>query len=202
METKICTKCNVEYPKTNEFFHNKIIKPSKKLRLINTCYSLRSICKNCWAEYIKGYKHKQRAKQLNITVKEYKKNMNNIFIQAIKKSNTKYTSYNRNGLSNNEILRNNKIIKMGYSIENYQNEWVLLNRKNKRKYNYEGIPLDRNLTSEEKIKIRREVLQKSVIANYKRIPVNEISEDLYKASKNLIILKRKLKNHEQPQICN
>ena len=67
MNKKICSRCNIEYPASTEYFY----------RDKNGLYGLRSICKMCQKNIEKKTKRKLRNQNLNI-IKIIRKRFKNI----------------------------------------------------------------------------------------------------------------------------
>jgi hypothetical protein len=166
METKICTKCNVEYPKTNEFFHfvsNSIIK-------------FRANCKNCTRNNGNKY-YKLNSEICLEKIKKYRQTEKGKKVDI--KSTLKWREKNKEKWSN------------------YSKEYSIKNRIKKSK-NHKILSKKHRLELNDNY--IKQLLYLTCIHNdmkSSKIPIN-----ILETKRQSIILKRKLKNHEQPQICN
>jgi hypothetical protein len=205
METKICTKCKEKFPRTKEYFIEKITKPNIKNGLINISYSFKSMCKNCLKQHVKEKRNKITAKKLNISYEDY---VNNIKLYQYKQSGEKtikYHGFDRSNLTRSQRNHITERLRKGDSLEmalfGYKKRAKENSRKALRKYNY-GKSLDENITMKEVSAYRKTHLIKAYVANCYKIPAKQLNDELYDALKQNLLLKRKIKNNEQSQICN
>ena len=205
METKICTKCKEKFPRTKEYFLEKITKPNIKNGLINISYSFKSMCKNCLKQHIKEKRNKITAKKLNISYEEYVSNIKFYRYKQSGEKNIKYNGFDRSNLTRSQRNNITERLRKGDSIEmalfGYKKRALENTKRALRKYDY-GKSLDENITMKEVSDYRRTHLIKAYVANCYKIPVKELNDELYIALKQKITLKRKIKQHEQSQICN
>lgn len=159
METKICTKCNKEFPKTNEFFYFKL----KSLTFINKCFS-------CKKEY-DNQRYILKKEEILKKSKEWRKN-----------NPEKYKAIGR---------KNAKLFRQRYPEKNKEKlkEYYIKNRE--------------KLIEAAKVyeKKRVENITDSYILN-KIFKLKSVPSELIEANRKSIILKRKIKQYEQSQICN
>jgi hypothetical protein len=219
METKICTKCNVEYPKTDKFFYVKTTKPTKKNKLVNTYYCLKSKCKKCESLSLKDYRNKKASQKLGISIEEYKDVLingkkyrreikNQICTKCKKNKNIKFFSFRKSNKKHLTICKkcNNEYFSI-YKKARYRTD-----EEYKKSVLKSAIKQNKKISKEKKRQINKKqyIYRKNNLTNIyikdclrgNNLKYSEIPIELIEAKRQSIILKRKLKNHEQPQICN
>lgn len=70
---KKCTCCNLEFPKTEDYFYAKVIKQQNKSGLA-IYHSFRAICKRCHNKKNEANRIRKRCKEMNCDVSDYREN--------------------------------------------------------------------------------------------------------------------------------
>ena len=115
METKICTCCKKQYPKTEEYFFKKITKQQNKSGL-GIYYSFRAICKNCNNKKGELNRIKKRCEEMNCDVLDYRENWKKQYSETRtkhKRNSTimKYHSENLTDIYIKNLLKSNNLPK-------------------------------------------------------------------------------------------
>lgn len=149
MTNKTCSKCNKEFPATNEYFYKKV----------DGKYGLTTKCKNCAKECVKKCYNKHQDKRLNQKKEYYKSNCT-----TINKKNYKYQSINKEKISEQrKQYRQNNIEKIKIANKNWRqnnkyklNEYYRLKAKNDLNFR-----LARNIRSRIKATIKGHIKSQS-----------------------------------------
>lgn len=165
METKICTKCKKEFPKTNKYFY---FRPDS-LKYRNTC----NLCEKIRLDISYNINKEKIAKRI--------KERNKLEFVKIEKRERERNYYSNN---KEKIL----LIKQTYRKTYIKPEKTLISIKKRNKILVATLP-DCYL---------KNILPKEIKNIIKKDDLNLIIE----AKRQNIILKRKIKNNEQSQICN
>jgi len=185
METKKCTDCGKEYPKTLEYFLLKPIRKNYKWK-VNEIY--RSNCKTCWYEKTKEKRILKRCNEVGIKRNEWDKWKRD---ELLKKPIFQLKDERLKGLNRPlraRILR--KIREENYiftTIENYYKECSENISKAHRKYKYNTDSKLNNI-------VIKETLPDYYVANRLGKSLKEIPKEIIETKRLLITLKRELKN--------
>lgn len=188
METKVCTKCKKEFPKTTDFFYGKVVKQKNK-KGISIYYLLRAMCKSCNNEHTEKNRIKKRCLELGCSIDEYEEYWRKDLYQKLKKN----PNIHGLGLSSGQINVLNKKIKNGYkftTVEQYKLDCRANVSKCRRKYNYGDISF---VTTKQINQKRIENISDSYIANSMGLPVSEVPKEILTTKRLIIKLKRELK---------
>ena len=132
-QTKICTKCKNEYPKTTEYFFKRVRKQKLANGEIAVYNSYRSVCKTCHGIQGNERRIKKRCKEMNCNVENYRENWK----KQYSKTRTKYPEIKHLPETVQSTLR--KWMDNGYNFTTYE-QFRLDVRKNiskyRRKYDY------------------------------------------------------------------
>jgi len=200
METKICTKCNSEYPKTTDYFFKKVIKQklaSGKLAVYN---SFRSVCKKCHGKQGNNRRIKKRCKELNCKIEDYRENWKNQY------TNTRTVDLEaRSNLTESEY---SNYIKFVRSVKvSSCSEYLIYVEKSKVERNErlrnEVLSKQKYFTNEDKrLALRmyanneKERLTDAYIANHLfKSKIEDLEPEIIETKRNIIKLKRELKKH-------
>lgn len=185
---KKCTCCNLEFPKTEDYFFAKIIKQQNKSGLA-IYHSFRAICKNCNNKKGEANRIKKRCKEMNCDISDYRENWKKQYSET--RTFVKEITNLPKGVQG--VIR--KKIKDGYVFTNYE-QYRIYCRKNvsrvKRKYDYGNVDF-----------VPKEKLSKSGIINLTdayialtlKAKVKEIPKEIIETKRLTILLKRTLKNN-------
>jgi hypothetical protein len=199
MITKTCGDCKIEYPATLEYFFKKIIKAGTLMRgvpLKKDWIGLKYLCKTCHGKRSQLLKHKKRAKEVNMSLEEYQKNIEQIRRSTIASKKIKYVEFK--DLDQKERSKKLRIMRLGYTmdqIDNYQVLWrehvkkVSIQRR-KYQYNENMYPL----TNAECCKVARQSHAPSIIALNMHIPVKDLTPQLLEIGIKSVNLKRQVKS--------
>lgn len=188
METKACSNCKVEFPKTTDFFYSKVVKQKNK-KGISIYYLLRSICKGCNNEKTEKNRIKKRCLELGCSIEDYEENWRKDLYQKLKKN----PNIHGLGLSSGQINLLNKKIKNGYkftTVEQYKIDCRLNVSKCRRKYDYGDMSF---VTIKQSNQKRTENITDSYLANIIGLSVSEVPKEILKTKRLIIKLKRELK---------
>ena len=132
METKTCTSCKLEFPKTKEYFFVKVVKQKNKSGLA-IYHSLREICKKCHGKKGKENRVEKRCKEMNCDVLKYRENWKKQYSET--RTIIKEISHLAKGVQS--VIR--KKIKNGYVFTTYEKYRIDCRKnvsKSRRKYDY------------------------------------------------------------------
>lgn len=184
---KKCTCCNLEFPKTEDYFFAKVIKQQNKSGLA-IYHSFRAICKSCNNKKSEANRIKKRCKEMNCDVSDYRENWKKQYSET--RTFVKEISHLPKGVQG--VLR--KKIKDGYVFSNYE-QYRIDCRKNvsqiKRKYDYGDVDF-----------VAKEKLSKSGIVNLTdayvaltlKSKVKEVPKEMIEFKRLTIQLQRELNN--------
>lgn len=199
MKTKTCSDCKKTYPATLEYFFKKVYKAGTIIRgvvLKKDCICLRHICRSCNTDRVKLLRYKRRAKELNISLEEYQKNVDKIRNSTISLKKLKYIEFK--DLPPKERNKKVRIMRLGYTMEevdNYQTLWREHIKKvtiSRRKYQY-----DKNvypLTNAQYCKAMRQEHAPCMIALNMHISVKDLTPELLELGIKSVNLKRQIKS--------
>lgn len=190
---KICTSCNIQHPKTTDYFYRKTIKNKLKSGEIAIYYSFRSICKSCYDAKTQLNRKRKRCEEMGCEIDNYRKywkqqysETRTIDIEAKSKLNQNqyswYRQLKRNGVINNVEEYINRISNgLGYKeMGEKKRKSIEHHRQYRREYYRE---YNKNLPN-------------SLIANlYLKAKVSEIPNEIIETTRLLIQLKRLLKSN-------
>jgi transposase-like protein len=189
---KKCTCCNLEFPKTEDYFFKKVIKQQIKSGLA-TYYSFRAICKSCNNKKTEDNRIKKRCKEMNCNVSDYRENWKKQYSEnRTKDKNAKsklttnqYSRFLQSGLNDIELFINN--IK-----DSKQKRDKRLSEMTKAKMKY-FTDEDKKQALRQYAKNDCERLTDSYVANMVlRKPVKELSKEIIETKRLIIKLKRHL----------
>ena len=182
---KKCTCCNLEFPKTEEYFFAKVIKQQNKSGLA-IYHSFRAICKRCNNKKTEANRIKKRCKEMNCDVSDYRENWKKQYSET--RTFVKEISHLPKGVQS--VIR--KKIKDGYVFTNYQ-QYRIDCRKNvsqvKRKYEYGNIDF-----VPKGIQTGIKYLTDGYIALTLKAKVKEVPKEMIEFKRLTIQLKRELEN--------
>jgi len=187
METKICTKCNTK--KSIFRFRKVFYKNSDNFYYHSKCKDCRNLDLKIKRREEYPEKYSVKTHKICGDCKE-SKNLNEYRIKKNKprkNSKKEYYSYFSTFCKSCERIRNIKTItiwKKGLSVERIHEIY-----KNHHRHKYH---LKYSITLPD-FEIKKRITQ---------LKSSEISKELIEAKRQNILLKRKIKNNEQPQICN
>jgi len=185
METKTCTCCKKEYPKTEEYF---LLKPIRKNYKWIVHEIFRSNCKKCTYKKSNENRIKKRCIELGIEIKDwdnFKKEslLNNPILQL---KNEKLKGLKRSLRA--RILRKEREENYVFTtLEDYYKKCSENISKAQRKYKY-------NTNSKINNNIIRESLPDYYIANRLGKSLKDLPKEIIETKRLLITLKRELKN--------
>ncbi len=188
MDTKICSECKMELPKTKEYFFTKKYKQEYKGKILEyTCF--RSTCKKCHSILSTEKNRNKRIKELGCTIETYKETYCKII--AIKK--TKYKELL--DIPPNKRVYLIRKMNDGYifeGIEKYKEDVKKSYKKasiNRRKYDYGDVDkVTRQMANE----MAMRYLPDSRIAQSMGFKVKDIPKEILEVQRNIIFLKREM----------
>ena len=182
---KKCTCCNLEFPKTEEYFFAKVIKQQNKSGLA-IYHSFRAICKRCNNKKTEANRIKKRCKEMNCDVSDYRENWKKQYSET--RTFVKEISHLPKGVQS--VIR--KKIKDRYVFTNYQ-QYRIDCRKNvsqvKRKYEYGNIDF-----VPKGIQTGIKYLTDGYIALTLKAKLKEVPKEMIEFKRLTIQLKRELEN--------
>jgi len=182
---KKCTCCNLEFPKTEDYFFAKVIKQQNKNGLA-IYHSFRAICKSCNNKKGEENRIKKRCKEMNCDVSNYRENWKKQYSET--RTFVKEISHLPKGVQS--VIR--KKIKEGYVFTNYE-QYRIDCRKNvsqvKRKYEYGNIDF-----VPKGIQTGIKYLTDGYIALTLKAKVKEVPKEMIEFKRLTIQLKRELEN--------
>lgn len=199
MKTKTCSNCKKTYPATLEYFFKKLIKAGTVIggSILKKDYvGLRHICKTCHAKKTQLLKHKARAKELNMPLEEYQKNVDKIRNETVSLKKLKYLEFK--DLPKEERAKRLRIMRLGYTMEevdNYQTLWrenvkkVIISR---RKYQYDENVYP--LTIAQCCKAMRQANAPCMIALNMQLSVKDLTPELLELGIKSVNLQRQIKS--------
>ena len=193
---KVCGNCQKSFPKTNEYFHNRVINEfSVRENCFKTYYSLKNVCKQCHSYLTKLRFQTKRSKELNCDLSDFRQ-------ATFKKlSNDKTKILEAKNIKGYALLL--KRIKKGYvftTIEQYENDkelWKIQTNISKRKLSYPECSRISELPKEVINLVKQEyvnrVLPDGVIANRLRLKLSECPNQLIENQRLIIQINQILK---------
>ena len=182
---KKCTCCNLEFPKTEDYFFSRVIKQQNKSGLA-TYHSFRAICKSCNNKKTESNRIKKRCEEMNCDISDYRENWKKQYSET--RTFVKEISHLPKGVQS--VIR--KKINNGYVFTNYE-QYRYDCRKNlsrvKRKYNYDNLDFVPKGTQ---TGIKH--LTDSYIALTLKRKVKEVPKEMIEFKRLTIQLKRELEN--------
>lgn len=182
---KKCTCCNLEFPKTEDYFFAKVIKQQNKSGLA-IYHSFRAICKRCNNKKTEANRIKKRCKEMNCDVSDYRENWKKQYSET--RTLVKEISHLPKGVQS--VIR--KKIKDGYVFTNYE-QYRIDCRKNvskvKRKYEYGNIDF-----VPKGIQTGIKYLTDGYISLTLKAKVKEVPKEMIEFKRLTIQLKRELEN--------
>ena len=182
---KKCTCCNLEFPKTEDYFFAKVIKQQNKSGLA-IYHSFRAICKSCNNKKGEANRIKKRCKEMNCDVSDYRENWKKQYSET--RTFVKEIAHLPKGVQS--VIR--KKIKDGYVFTNYE-QYRIDCRKNvsqvKRKYEYGNIDF-----VPKGIQTGIKYLTDGYIALILKAKVKEVPKEMIEFKRLTIQLKRELEN--------
>lgn len=182
---KKCTCCDLEFPKTEDYFFKKVIKQQNKNGAA-IYHSFRSICKSCNNKKSEANRIKKRCKEMNCDVSDYRENWKKQYSETrtidieAKKTLT-------NG-SYNHFIKNKK-----NTLKDY-----LFSVENKIGYKEMGIKKQKPIEHHKKYKKEyykkdRTKLKDAYIANnILGFKINEVPKEIIETKRLIIQLKKEL----------
>jgi hypothetical protein len=185
METKICTCCKLELPKTEGYFLLKSKRKNYKWK-VNEIY--RSNCKKCWYQKTSEQRILKRCNELGIERSEWDvwKREDMLKKPIFQMKDERLKDFERP--LRRRILK--KIREENYvftTIENYYKECSENISKAHRKYNY-------NIAGKLNSDIISNEMPDYYIANRLKIPISELPKEIIETKRLLLKIKRELKN--------
>jgi len=188
METKICSECKQELPKTKEYFFTKHYK-QKTVNGISEYTCFRSTCKKCHSILSTKKNRNKRIKELGCTLENYKETyLKNIAHKHIKYTELKDIPKEKRGQIL-KFIRNGLEYKSFADYENYIKSVFDLRSIEKRKYDY-GIV--KRVTLDLANKKSMELLADSRLALSMGFKVKDIPKEILEVKRNIIFLKREM----------
>ena len=186
---KKCNTCGIEYPKTTEYYYRKKIKQKLADGSIAIYDSYRSDCKTCCNKKNEDRRIKKRCEEMNCDISEYRKKWK----EQYSRTRTKCQKISHLPRSIRASIL--KKIKKGYVFTTYE-QYKIDCRSNiskaRRKYDYGEVCF---VSKEDKSKSGIVNLTDSYVAMSMRIPVDEAPKELIEVKRNILKLKRELKNN-------
>ena len=188
---KKCTCCNLEFPKTTDYFFAKIWKQQNKNGLA-IYHSFRAICKSCNNKKGKENRIKKRCKELKCDVLDY----NEMWKKQYSETRTKHKD--RKGMT---IGSYNWFLKSGIkTIEEYKSNVQISKLERNKRISEISKATRKYFTDEDKKQALRQYakndcqrLTDSYVANMVlRKPVKELSKEIIETKRLIIKLKRHL----------
>tara|TARA_R110000737_G_scaffold245838_1_gene256368 strand:- start:3205 stop:3822 length:618 start_codon:yes stop_codon:yes gene_type:complete len=200
MITKICTKCKIEYPKTEDYFFVKRTKQKLASGKISLYIGFRSNCKKCKAKEEGVRRVIKRCKEMNCDVSDYNENWKkqysktrtidldakkhltegqyNHFKNLLKQgANLNYKTY-LNNVEISKVKRNNRVRDMVLSKQKYFTKE------------------DKRLSLRMYARNEKERLTDAYVANMiMKCKISDLSPEIIETKRTIIKLKRELKNN-------
>ncbi len=186
---KKCTCCNLEFPKTKDYFFARVIKQQNKSGLA-IYHSFIAICKSCNNKRCEARRIKKRCKEMNCDISDYRENWK----KQYSKTRTKYIKEISNlPVGTRHLIM--KKIKNGYIFTNYE-QYKIDCRKNisqvMRKYDYGYVDF---VPKEKRDKAGIVNLTDAYIALTLKAKVKEVPKEVIETKRLIIQLKRELKSN-------
>lgn len=194
MATKICTKCENEFPHTEEYFFKKITKQKLSNGSIAIYSGLRSLCKKCNGEKGNELRVKKRCLKMGCDISDYRENWKKQYSETrtiditIKNqlSEGRYNMYLRSKSS--DI---NQFFKSVKKSKNERDDRLRKMAIDKIKY---FTAEDKRLALRMYAKNERERLTDAYVANMvMKKPIGSLSKEIIETKRLIIQLKRELK---------
>lgn len=188
METKKCSECKKELPKTKEYFFTKRYKNQLKNKVVEyVCF--RSTCKKCHSILSAEKQRLKRCKELGCTIENYKEvYLKNIAEKHIKYPELKDIPKEKRGQIL-KFIRNGLEYKSFDDYENYLKSVFDLRSIEKRKYDYGNV---KRVTCDLANKKSMELLTDSRLALSMGFKVKDIPKEILEVKRNIILLKREI----------
>jgi hypothetical protein len=184
---KKCTSCNLEFPKTDEYFFAKITKQQTKNGLA-IYHSFRAICKKCNGKKGEENRLKKRCKEMNCDVSQYRENWKKQYSET--RTIIKEISHLPKGVQS--VIRTK--IKNGYVFTTYEKYRIDCRKnlsKSHRKYDYGDLDFVPKGTQ---TGIKH--LTDAYIALCLKAKVKEVPKEMLEFKRLTIQIKRELENQK------
>jgi hypothetical protein len=179
-ETKICTKCKIEFPKTTKYFLLKSKRKNSKSKMINL---FRESCKKCTYKQTSERRISKKCIELGINISDWESYKRN---ELLKRPIFKLKDENLKGIKRSiraRILRKSRNENFNFTtIQDYYNQCTINRSKSQRKYLYEEEVLNSQIISKS--------LPDYYIANRLKKKVSEIPKEMIETKRLIIKLKR------------
>jgi len=193
---KKCTRCNLEFPKTDGYFFGKITKQQNKNGLA-IYHSFRAICKKCNREKGEENRVKKRCKELNCDISDYRNNWKKQYsktrtfdLEAKEKLSKGQYAHFRTLLSNGIIYNTESYLK--HILESKKERNILLSNIAQSKRKYFGKE-EKRLALRKYAKNEMLRLTDAYVANVvMKKPIKELSKEIIETKRLIIKLKRQL----------
>ncbi len=186
METKICTKCKKEFPKTLEYFFRRITKQKLANGNIAEYETFRSCCKKCHGNKGEECRIKKRCEEMGCEIDDYRENWKKQYSET----RTKHPEIKHLSESVKKTLR--KWIDNGYNFTTYKQYRIDCRKKLsklRRKYDYGSCDF---VPQKEKNRRGIKNLTDGYIALIMNMSVKELTPELIETQRLVIKLKREL----------
>lgn len=193
IEYKKCTACNLEFPKTKDYFFAKVIKQQNKSGLA-IYHSFRTICKSCYNKKGENNRIKKRCKEMNCNVSDYRENWKKQYTETRVKDKKAKLELTDNQYSRflKSKLKDINLFKKQIEISKLERNKRLseLAKKQRKYFTVE----DKKLALKMYAKNECKRLTNAYIANFIfRKPIKEVSKEIIQTKRLIIQLKRELK---------
>jgi len=181
---KTCNTCKKEFPKTTEYFFNKVIKQKLSNGKTAVYNCLRSDCKKCHGKKGMEIKIKKRCVQLKCNVSDYRENWKKQYSET----RTHFKEFKNYPLDTRKRMNQYKI--QGKDISTYENYRKLGRFKLsqiRRKYDYGNV----NIVSKKQLsRSHIDNLTDAYIALTLNKKVSELPKEMIETKRLIIKLKR------------
>lgn len=189
---KNCTSCKKPYPRTNEYFFDKVIKQKNIKGDIVIYNTYRSSCKICHGK--DGCKRtiKKKCIKLNCTISEYDK------AWRLKYSFDRLKYKELKGLTKSKRASILKKMNKGYkfiNMEDYKKDCSVNVSLARRKHDYGVGSYDRKLTQKEINRKQLDSLSNAIVCNKMGLKLSDVNKDEIELKRLIIQLKRELKSN-------
>tara|TARA_B110000211_G_C14013769_1_gene524433 strand:+ start:166 stop:786 length:621 start_codon:yes stop_codon:yes gene_type:complete len=197
-EYKTCGTCKKEYLKTTEYFFTRKIKQYNTKGDLKIYNSFRSDCKECRAEKGNKRRIKNRCKEMNCDISEYRENWKSQYskTRTIDLEAKKHLTQGQYNLFKRLKKKNNSLDYKTYlkNVENskqQRNERLVNEVLSKKKY---FTKEDKRIALRMYAKNERNRLTNAYVANMvMKCKISDLSPEIIKTKRNIIKLKRELK---------
>jgi len=194
---KTCGTCKKEYPKTTEYFFTRKIKQYNTKGDLNIYNSFRSDCKKCRAEKGNKRRIKNRCKEMNCDISEYRKNWKSQYsktrtIDLEAKKHLTQGQYNhfKRLKKNDNTLDYKTYLKNVENNKQQRNERLVNEVLSKQKY---FTKEDKRIALRMYAKNEKDRLTNAYVANMvMKCKISDLSPEIIETKRNIIKLKREL----------